>query len=164
MSSPADCDSYCKASKGKLKMNMKKYCRKDYGKWGQGGLLNGGLRVTCVTVSLRSMKYFAQESTPFCVREAKGAWILPTALHRASGSVGAIKAGISILDTVRSVQRAMWLQTTRSLSGLLCPHSYPGIVSSLWLGEAKLSSITVGGGCWTLVDSLEPRLGETSML
>ncbi|MEJ1273111.1 hypothetical protein NN561_003971 [Cricetulus griseus] len=25
-----DCDSYCKASKGKLKMNMKKYCRKDY--------------------------------------------------------------------------------------------------------------------------------------
>ncbi|ERE69445.1 netrin-1-like protein [Cricetulus griseus] len=27
---PEDCDSYCKASKGKLKMNMKKYCRKDY--------------------------------------------------------------------------------------------------------------------------------------
>ncbi|XP_069056420.1 netrin-1 isoform X3 [Pleurodeles waltl] len=27
---PADCDSYCKASKGKLKINMKKYCRKDY--------------------------------------------------------------------------------------------------------------------------------------
>ncbi|XP_053904381.1 netrin-1 isoform X2 [Malaclemys terrapin pileata] len=27
---PADCDSYCKASKGKLKINMKKYCKKDY--------------------------------------------------------------------------------------------------------------------------------------
>ncbi|CAK7317106.1 NTN1 [Vulpes lagopus] len=27
---PEDCDSYCKASKGKLKINMKKYCRKDY--------------------------------------------------------------------------------------------------------------------------------------
>lgn len=27
----ADCDSYCKASKGKLKINMKKYCKKDYG-------------------------------------------------------------------------------------------------------------------------------------
>lgn len=27
-----DCDSYCKASKGKLKINMKKYCKKDYGK------------------------------------------------------------------------------------------------------------------------------------
>ncbi|XP_007886705.1 netrin-1a isoform X2 [Callorhinchus milii] len=26
----ADCDSYCKASKGKLKINMKKYCKKDY--------------------------------------------------------------------------------------------------------------------------------------
>uniref|UniRef100_G3R8C0 Netrin-1 n=1 Tax=Gorilla gorilla gorilla TaxID=9595 RepID=G3R8C0_GORGO len=25
-----DCDSYCKASKGKLKINMKKYCKKDY--------------------------------------------------------------------------------------------------------------------------------------
>ncbi|KAL2297553.1 hypothetical protein Nmel_016095 [Mimus melanotis] len=24
------CDSYCKASKGKLKINMKKYCKKDY--------------------------------------------------------------------------------------------------------------------------------------
>lgn len=32
-SSPSeDCDSYCKASKGKLKINMKKYCKKDYGK------------------------------------------------------------------------------------------------------------------------------------
>lgn len=28
---PADCDSYCKASKGKLKINMKRYCKKDYG-------------------------------------------------------------------------------------------------------------------------------------
>nr|XP_012630574.1 netrin-1 [Microcebus murinus] len=28
---PEDCDSYCKASKGKLKINMKKYCKKDYG-------------------------------------------------------------------------------------------------------------------------------------
>lgn len=28
---PTDCDSYCKASKGKLKINMKKYCKKDYG-------------------------------------------------------------------------------------------------------------------------------------
>ncbi|XP_019341267.1 PREDICTED: netrin-1 isoform X2 [Gavialis gangeticus] len=27
---PADCESYCKASKGKLKINMKKYCKKDY--------------------------------------------------------------------------------------------------------------------------------------
>ncbi|XP_077183624.1 netrin-1 isoform X2 [Paroedura picta] len=27
---PADCDLYCKASKGKLKINMKKYCKKDY--------------------------------------------------------------------------------------------------------------------------------------
>uniref|UniRef100_A0A672TB92 Netrin-1 n=1 Tax=Sinocyclocheilus grahami TaxID=75366 RepID=A0A672TB92_SINGR len=25
-----DCESYCKASKGKLKINMKKYCKKDY--------------------------------------------------------------------------------------------------------------------------------------
>lgn len=30
--SPSDCDTYCKASKGKLKINMKKYCKKDYGK------------------------------------------------------------------------------------------------------------------------------------
>ncbi|EMP23723.1 Netrin-1 [Chelonia mydas] len=28
--SSEDCDSYCKASKGKLKINMKKYCKKDY--------------------------------------------------------------------------------------------------------------------------------------
>lgn len=28
-----DCESYCKASKGKLKINMKKYCKKDYGEW-----------------------------------------------------------------------------------------------------------------------------------
>ncbi|GLD65000.1 netrin-1a [Lates japonicus] len=27
---PSDCDSYCRASKGKLKINMKKYCKKDY--------------------------------------------------------------------------------------------------------------------------------------
>ncbi|XP_061627627.1 netrin-1a isoform X2 [Phyllopteryx taeniolatus] len=27
---PSDCDSYCKASKGKLKINIKKYCKKDY--------------------------------------------------------------------------------------------------------------------------------------
>ncbi|XP_020555387.1 netrin-1 isoform X2 [Oryzias latipes] len=26
----SDCESYCKASKGKLKINMKKYCKKDY--------------------------------------------------------------------------------------------------------------------------------------
>ncbi|TWW59691.1 Netrin-1 Epididymis tissue protein Li 131P [Takifugu flavidus] len=26
-----NCDSYCKASKGRLKINMKKYCKKDYG-------------------------------------------------------------------------------------------------------------------------------------
>ncbi|XP_075702902.1 netrin-1 isoform X2 [Rhinoderma darwinii] len=26
----ADCETYCKASKGKLKINMKKYCKKDY--------------------------------------------------------------------------------------------------------------------------------------
>ncbi|XP_031750361.1 netrin-1 isoform X2 [Xenopus tropicalis] len=30
MEEPADCDAYCKASKGKLKINMKKYCKKDY--------------------------------------------------------------------------------------------------------------------------------------
>ncbi|XP_077481361.1 netrin 2 [Stigmatopora argus] len=27
---PADCDSYCKPVKGNLKINMKKYCKKDY--------------------------------------------------------------------------------------------------------------------------------------
>ncbi|XP_039630948.1 netrin 2 [Polypterus senegalus] len=27
---PADCDSYCKPTKGNLKINMKKYCKKDY--------------------------------------------------------------------------------------------------------------------------------------
>lgn len=27
---PADCDSYCKPLKGNLKINMKKYCKKDY--------------------------------------------------------------------------------------------------------------------------------------
>lgn len=43
VSSPADCDSYCKASKGKLKMNMKKYCRKDYGECGGGGTSLGWL-------------------------------------------------------------------------------------------------------------------------
>lgn len=30
--SPADCDSYCKPAKGNYKINMKKYCKKDYGK------------------------------------------------------------------------------------------------------------------------------------
>lgn len=30
LSSP-DCDSHCKASKGKMKITMKKYCKKDYG-------------------------------------------------------------------------------------------------------------------------------------
>ncbi|CAF94762.1 unnamed protein product, partial [Tetraodon nigroviridis] len=25
-----DCDSHCKASKGKMKITMKKYCKKDY--------------------------------------------------------------------------------------------------------------------------------------
>ncbi|KAJ8783703.1 hypothetical protein J1605_008746 [Eschrichtius robustus] len=30
-----DCDSYCKASKGKLKINMKKYCKKDYDRGAQ---------------------------------------------------------------------------------------------------------------------------------
>ncbi|KAM4691175.1 netrin-1 [Rhinophrynus dorsalis] len=29
-SSSLDCETYCKASKGKLKINMKKYCKKDY--------------------------------------------------------------------------------------------------------------------------------------
>lgn len=28
----ADCESYCKPVKGNLKINMKKYCKKDYGK------------------------------------------------------------------------------------------------------------------------------------
>lgn len=27
-----DCESYCKPVKGNLKINMKKYCKKDYGK------------------------------------------------------------------------------------------------------------------------------------
>uniref|UniRef100_A0A8B9JF49 NTR domain-containing protein n=2 Tax=Astyanax mexicanus TaxID=7994 RepID=A0A8B9JF49_ASTMX len=27
---PADCESYCKPPKGNLKINMKKYCKKDY--------------------------------------------------------------------------------------------------------------------------------------
>ncbi|XP_047212840.1 netrin-1-like isoform X2 [Girardinichthys multiradiatus] len=27
---PSDCDSYCKASKGKMKITMKKYCKKDF--------------------------------------------------------------------------------------------------------------------------------------
>lgn len=31
-SSSADCDSYCKPAKGNYKINMKKYCKKDYGK------------------------------------------------------------------------------------------------------------------------------------
>lgn len=31
-SSAADCDSYCKPAKGNYKINMKKYCKKDYGK------------------------------------------------------------------------------------------------------------------------------------
>lgn len=26
-----DCESHCKASKGKMKITMKKYCKKDYG-------------------------------------------------------------------------------------------------------------------------------------
>lgn len=30
-SSAADCDSYCKPAKGNYKINMKKYCKKDYG-------------------------------------------------------------------------------------------------------------------------------------
>ena len=29
---PTDCESYCKPVKGNLKINMKKYCKKDYGK------------------------------------------------------------------------------------------------------------------------------------
>ncbi|KFP11803.1 hypothetical protein Z169_11087, partial [Egretta garzetta] len=29
-SSPTDCDSYCKPAKGNYKINMKKYCKKDY--------------------------------------------------------------------------------------------------------------------------------------
>lgn len=31
-SSATDCDSYCKPAKGNYKINMKKYCKKDYGK------------------------------------------------------------------------------------------------------------------------------------
>jgi len=27
-----DCESYCKPVKGNLKINMKKYCKKDFGK------------------------------------------------------------------------------------------------------------------------------------
>lgn len=27
-----DCESHCKTSKGKMKITMKKYCKKDYGK------------------------------------------------------------------------------------------------------------------------------------
>lgn len=30
-----DCESHCKASKGKMKITMKKYCKKDYGEWVQ---------------------------------------------------------------------------------------------------------------------------------
>lgn len=30
-SSPVDCETHCKASKGKMKITMKKYCKKDYG-------------------------------------------------------------------------------------------------------------------------------------
>lgn len=32
---PSDCESHCKASKGKMKITMKKYCKKDYGEWVQ---------------------------------------------------------------------------------------------------------------------------------
>lgn len=32
----ADCESYCKPVKGNLKINMKKYCKKDYGKTASG--------------------------------------------------------------------------------------------------------------------------------
>ena len=28
----SDCESHCKVSKGKMKITMKKYCKKDYGK------------------------------------------------------------------------------------------------------------------------------------
>lgn len=33
---PPDCDSHCKASKGKMKITMKKYCKKDFGEYVQG--------------------------------------------------------------------------------------------------------------------------------
>lgn len=62
--------------------------------------------------------------------------ILPTEpCTGASGSEGAIEAEIPILGSVSSAQRAMRLQTTRLPSGLVCPCSYSGIVSSLLLGE-----------------------------
>lgn len=28
-----DCESHCKASKGKMKITMKKYCKKDFGEF-----------------------------------------------------------------------------------------------------------------------------------
>lgn len=36
----ADCESYCKPVKGNLKINMKKYCKKDYGKTVESTIIN----------------------------------------------------------------------------------------------------------------------------
>lgn len=52
ISSLTDCDSYCKASKGRLKINMKKYCKKDYGAVRTQSDFCCGLQGRCVTDDL----------------------------------------------------------------------------------------------------------------
>lgn len=52
LSSLTDCDSYCKASKGRLKINMKKYCKKDYGAVRTRSDFCCGLQGRCVTDDL----------------------------------------------------------------------------------------------------------------
>lgn len=123
MSSPADCDSYCKASKGKLKMNMKKYCRKDYGEC-VGGLLWGGLSVTCVTESLGSVKSHAQE----CLVSSQ------SLCTGASRPVGDTEAGIPSLDSVELCSRGLCGCSPHVCSLLFCvlTHTLP-FVSSLLL-------------------------------
>ncbi|KAG8507153.1 Netrin-1 [Galemys pyrenaicus] len=70
---PADCDSYCKASKGKLKINMKKYCKKDYAQESLDVLVED---VAMVPTDLGSASGRKRElpgdgSSSGCVREAK---------------------------------------------------------------------------------------------
>lgn len=141
-------------------MNMKKYCRKDYGKQGKGGPLGwpasdscyqvpGIHEISCPRIPVPSVSEKPQEP---------GFTQLPCTGHLDQWGPSRLELLSWILLAL--LQRAMWLQSTRLLSGLLCPHCYPGIVSC----SVRLSSITVGRSCKMFTDSLGPRWFEESAL
>lgn len=59
-----DCESHCKASKGKMKITMKKYCKKDYGEWVQYAGMCAARRQPAVKRSDVSINQIPSKANP----------------------------------------------------------------------------------------------------